>query len=106
MSNEYHYGKLDLHDAHHIAGGSNALLISLVVRKQRLARLHTRELPTRSDVTPEEMLKVIGIAQMMGGFPARWEAVHIHNVAAELHEQGLLPDPFVAVLERIPAPPA
>jgi len=42
----------------------------------------------------------------MGGFPARWEAVHIHNVAAELQEQGLLPDPFVAVLEQIPAPPA
>ena len=83
-----------------------ALLMSLVVRKQRLVRLHTRELLTRSDVTPEELLEVIGIAQVMGGFPARWEAVHIHNVAAELHEQGLLPDPFVAVLQRIPAPPA
>lgn len=83
-----------------------ALLMSLVVRKQRLVRLHTHELLTRSDVTPEEMLEVIGIAQVMGGFAARWEAVHIHNVAAELHEQGLLPEPFVAVLERIPAPPA
>ncbi|MDP3586027.1 MAG: carboxymuconolactone decarboxylase family protein [Thiobacillus sp.] len=83
-----------------------ALLMSLVVRKQRLVRLHTRELLTRSDVTPEELLEVIGIAQVMGGFPARWEAVHIHNVANELREQGLLPAPFVAMLERIPAPPA
>ncbi len=83
-----------------------ALLMSLVVRKQRLVRLHTRELLTRSDVTPEELLEVIGIAQVMGGFPARWEAVHIHDVANELREQGLLPAPFVAVLERIPAPPA
>jgi hypothetical protein len=82
-----------------------ALLMSLVVRKQRLVRLHTHELLTRSDVTPEELLEVIGIAQVMGGFPARWEAVHIHNVALELHEQGLLPASFVAVLERIPAPP-
>jgi len=82
-----------------------ALLMSLVVRKQRLVRLHSRELLTRSDVTPEELLEVIGIAQVMGGFPARWEAVHIHDVAAELREQGLLPDRFVAVLERIPAPP-
>jgi alkylhydroperoxidase/carboxymuconolactone decarboxylase family protein YurZ len=83
-----------------------ALLMSLVVRKQRLVRLHTHELLTRSDVTPEELLEVIGIAQVMGGFPARWEAVHIHNVATELREQDLLPEPFVAVLERIPAPPA
>lgn len=80
-----------------------ALLMSLVVRKQRLVRLHTRELLTKSDVTPAEMLEVIGIAQAMGGFPARWEAVHIHNVAFELHEQGLLPTPFVAVIEKIPA---
>jgi alkylhydroperoxidase/carboxymuconolactone decarboxylase family protein YurZ len=83
-----------------------ALLMSLVVRKQRLVRLHTRELLTRSDVTPEELLEVIGIAQVMGGFPARWEAVHIHNVANELREQGLLPAPFVAMLDRIPAPPS
>jgi len=82
-----------------------ALLMSLVVRKQRLVRLHTRELLTRSDVTPEEMLEVIGIAQVMGGFPARWEAVHIRNVAFELREQGLLPERFIAVLERIPSPP-
>jgi alkylhydroperoxidase/carboxymuconolactone decarboxylase family protein YurZ len=83
-----------------------ALLMSLVVRKQRLVRLHSRELLTKSDVTPEELLEVIGIAQVMGGFPARWEAVHIHDVAVELREQGLLPAAFVAVLERIPAPPS
>lgn len=83
-----------------------ALLMSLVVRKQRLVRLHTRELLTRSDVTPEELLEVIGIAQVMGGFPARWEVVHIRNVAVELREQGLLPERFVEVLDRIPAPPA
>lgn len=82
-----------------------ALLMSLIVRKQRLVRLHSRELLTRSDVTPEEMLEVIGIAQVMGGFPARWEAVHIHNVATDLHEQGLLPASFAAVLDLIPAPP-
>jgi alkylhydroperoxidase/carboxymuconolactone decarboxylase family protein YurZ len=82
-----------------------ALLMSLVVRKRRLVRLHAYELLTRSDVTPEEMLEVIGIAQVMGGFPARWEAVHIHNVARELREQGQLPEAFVAVLERIPAAP-
>jgi len=83
-----------------------ALLMSLVVRKQRLVRLHTRELLTRSDVTPEELLEVIGIAQVMGGFPARWEAVHIRNVAYELHERGLLPESFVVVLGRIPVDPA
>ena len=83
-----------------------ALLMSLVVRKQRLVRLHSRELLTRSDVTPEELLEVIGIAQVMGGFPARWEAVHIHNVAYELREQGRLPERFVTVLDRIPQPKA
>lgn len=81
-----------------------ALLMSLVVRKRRLVRLHTRELLTRSDVTPEELLEVIGIAQVMGGFPARWEAVHIRDVAHELRDQGLLPERFVAVLDRIPVP--
>lgn len=82
-----------------------ALLMSLVVRKQRLVRLHTHELLTKSEVTPEEILEVIGIAQVMGGFPARWEAVHIRDVASELRAQGQLPAAFVAVLERIPAPP-
>ncbi len=82
-----------------------ALLMSLVVRKQRLVRLHTYELLTKSEVTPEEILEVIGIAQVMGGFPARWEAVHIRDVAFELRECGLLPAAFVAVLDRIPAPP-
>lgn len=81
-----------------------ALLMSLVVRKQRLVRLHTHELLTKSDVTPEELLEIIGIAQVMGGFPACWEAVHIHNVANELREQNLLPAAFIAVLDRIPAP--
>jgi len=83
-----------------------ALLMSLVVRKRRLVRLHSRELLTKSDVTPEELLEVIGIAQVMGGFPARWEAVHIRDVAQELREQGLLPERFVAVLDRIPVPKA
>lgn len=81
-----------------------ALLMSLVVRKQRLVRLHTHELLTKSDVTPAEMLEVIGIAQVMGGFPARWEAVHIRNVALELRERGELPEAFVSVLDKIPVP--
>lgn len=80
-----------------------ALLMSLVVRKQRLVRLHTHELLTKSDVTPAEILEVIGIAQVMGGFPARWEAIHIRNVAFELRERGVLPEAFSAVLDRIPA---
>lgn len=83
-----------------------ALLMSLVVRKQRLVRLHTRELLTKSDVSPAEMLEVVGIAQVMGGFPSRWEAVHIRNVAVELHELGLLPAAFADVLDKIPAAPA
>ncbi len=82
-----------------------ALLMGLVVRKQRLVRLHTHELLTKSNVTPEEILEVIGIAQVMGGFPSRWEAVHIRDVARELHTQGQLPAAFVAVLNLIPAPP-
>jgi alkylhydroperoxidase/carboxymuconolactone decarboxylase family protein YurZ len=81
-----------------------ALLMSVVVRKQRLVRLHTHELLTKSNVTPAEMLEVIGIAQVMGGFPARWEAVHIRNVALELHERGELPESFVSVLDKIPMP--
>ncbi len=81
-----------------------ALLMSLVVRKQRLVRLHTHELLTKSEVTPEEILEIIGIAQVMGGFPARWEAVHIRDVVFELREQGLLAASFVTVLESIPAP--
>ncbi|MGB5338974.1 MAG: carboxymuconolactone decarboxylase family protein [Gammaproteobacteria bacterium] len=83
-----------------------ALLMSLVVRKQRLVRLHTHELLTRSDVTPAEILEVIGIAQVMGGFPARWEAIHIRNVAFELRKAGRLPESFLGVLEMIPAPNA
>ncbi len=83
-----------------------ALLMSLVVRKQRLVRLHTHELLTKSDVAPAEMLEVIGIAQVMGGFPARWEAVHIRNVALELRERGELPESFVSVLDNIPVPGA
>jgi alkylhydroperoxidase/carboxymuconolactone decarboxylase family protein YurZ len=82
-----------------------ALLMSLVVRKQRLVRLHTHELLTKSDVSPGEILEIIGIAQVMGGFPARWEAVHIRDVAFELHQQGLLSAPFAAVLDSIPTPP-
>jgi len=82
-----------------------ALLMSLVVRKRRLVRLHTHELLTRSDVTPEEILEIVGVAQVMGGFPARWEAVHILDVALELRERGQLPAAFVAVLDSMPAPP-
>lgn len=82
-----------------------ALLMSLVVRKRRLVRLHTHELLTKSEVTPEEILEIIGIAQVMGGFPARWEAVHIRDEAFKLQERGLLPAPFVAVLDLIPTLP-
>jgi hypothetical protein len=81
-----------------------ALLMSLVVRKRRLVRLHTQELLTKSNVKPSEILEIIGIAQVMGGFPARWEAVHIRNVAVELREAGQLPELFVKVLDKIPAP--
>lgn len=83
-----------------------ALLMSLVVRKRRLVRLHTHELLTKSDVTPEEILEIIGVAQVMGGFPARWEAVHVRDVAFELSERGLLPAAFVAVVDKIPISPA
>lgn len=83
-----------------------ALLMSLVVRKRRLVRLHTHELLTKSDASPEEILEIVGIAQVMGGFPARWEAVHIRDVAYELRESGQLPPSFVAVLDRIPSAPA
>lgn len=83
-----------------------ALLMSLVVRKQRLVRLHARELLTKSDVTPAEMLEIIGIAQVMGGFPSRWEAVHIYDVAIELHASSLLSAPFCDALGRIPVAPA
>ncbi|MBK6744084.1 MAG: carboxymuconolactone decarboxylase family protein [Hydrogenophilales bacterium] len=79
-----------------------ALLMSMVVRKRRLVRLHTQELLTKSRVTPQEILEIIGIAQVMGGFPARWEAVHIYDVALELQSRGVLPPDFVAVLESIP----
>lgn len=81
-----------------------ALLMSMVVRKRRLVRLHTYELLTKSNVMPEEILEIIGIAQVMGGFPARWEAVHIRDVAFELRERGELPPDFAAVLDYIPAP--
>ena len=81
-----------------------ALLMSLVVRKQRLVRLHTHELLTKSDVSPEEILEIIGIAQVMGGFPARWEAVHIYDVVRELRGSGEVPAPFVDVLNRVPSP--
>jgi alkylhydroperoxidase/carboxymuconolactone decarboxylase family protein YurZ len=81
-----------------------ALLMSMVVRKRRLVRLHTQELLTKSDVIPEEILEIIGIAQVMGGFPARWEAVHIRDVAFELQGRGELPEAFARVLERIPSP--
>ena len=59
---------------------------------------------TSGSDTPEEILEIIGMAQVMGGCPARWEAVHIRDVAFELREQGLLAASFVTVLESIPAP--
>ena len=83
-----------------------ALLMSLVVRKRRLVRLHTTELLTRTDVNPAEILEIVGIAQIMGGFPSRWEAVHIFDVAAELKATGRLSAPFSDMLDMIPAPVA
>ncbi|MDD5241937.1 MAG: hypothetical protein PHG47_09520 [Sulfuricella sp.] len=79
-----------------------ALLMSMVVRKRRLVRFHSFELLTRSDVMPEEVLEVIGIAQAMGGFPARWEAVHILDVMHGLKDAGTLPSRFSDVLGSIP----
>ncbi len=38
----------------------------------------------------------------MGGFPACWEAVHIRDEVLQLHEGGLLPVAFIAVLDLIP----
>ncbi len=83
-----------------------ALLMSLVVRKRRLVRLHTLELLTRTNVSPAEILEIIGIAQIMGGFPSRWEAVHILDVAMELKDGGQLPDTFNDLLALIPTPAA
>lgn len=79
-----------------------ALLMGMVVRKRRLVRHHAYELLTKSGVTPEELLEIIGIAQVMGGFPARWEAVHVYDIACELRERGALPGRFVSVLDSIP----
>jgi AhpD family alkylhydroperoxidase len=81
-----------------------ALLMSMVIRKRRLVRFHTIEVLTKSNVTPEEVLEVIGIAQVMGGFPARWESVHILNVMREMQAAGTLAQPFVDVLDSIPQP--
>lgn len=81
-----------------------AMLMSMVVRKRRLVRFHAHEMLTKSNVTPEELLEVIGIAQVMGGFPARWEAVHILNVMRELQADGALPARFEDVLLAIPQP--
>lgn len=46
----------------------NVLLMRLVVRKQRLLCLLT--LLIKNEVAPEEILEIIGIAQVMGGIPA------------------------------------
>lgn len=81
-----------------------ALLMSMVVRKRRLVRFHASEMLLKSNVTPEELLEVIGIAQVMGGFPARWEAVHIFNIMEELLSKNQLPLQFKEVLEAIPHP--
>lgn len=51
------------------------------------------------------LAEAIGVAWINGGFPVRGEAAPIRNVAFGLHEQGLLRERFVAVLERILAPP-
>ena len=40
MSNEYPYGKPDLHDAHHIAGGANWLLMALQEQSEAGAAVH------------------------------------------------------------------
>lgn len=80
-----------------------ALLMSLVVRKQRLVRFHAKKLLTKTNVTPAEILEVAGIAQVMGGFIARWEIVHFFDVAQELLEkEKRLPASFVEVIELIP----
>ncbi len=79
-----------------------ALLMGLVVRKRRIVRFHTYELLTRTPVKPSQVLEVVGIAQAMGGFPARWEAVHVYDVARELRIEGKLPDVWVAVLDAMP----
>jgi alkylhydroperoxidase/carboxymuconolactone decarboxylase family protein YurZ len=83
-----------------------ALLMSLVVRKRRLVRFHTAELLRKSSVKPEEILEIVGIAQAMGGFPARWEAVHILDVILDLALVGALPPEFVALTKLFPAPKA
>lgn len=81
-----------------------ALLMSMVVRKRRLVRFHAKEMLARSSVSPEELLEVIGIAQVMGGFPARWESVHILNVMRELLAANELPPAFRDVIDAIPVP--
>ncbi len=81
-----------------------ALLMSMVVRKRRLLRLHAHELFTKTDVTPEEILEIAGIAQAMGGFPSRWEVVHVYDVAREIHAEGKLSEAWVNLLGLIPEP--
>lgn len=79
-----------------------ALLMGLVVRKQRIVRFHAHELLTRTSVEPSQVLEIVGIAQAMGGFPARWESVHLYDVARDLYQEGQLSDAWKRVLEAIP----
>ena len=37
---------------------------------------------------PSELLEIIGIVLIIAGFPVRWEAVHMRNVAFELRVHG------------------
>lgn len=81
-----------------------ALLMSMVVRKRRLLRFHAKELFTKTDVIPEEILEVSGIAQAMGGFPSRWEIVHVYDVAREISTTDELNDSWNSLLGLIPKP--
>ena len=81
-----------------------ALLMSMVVRKRRLLRFHAQELFTKTDVAPEEILEVAGIAQAMGGFPSRWEIVHVYDVAREIAGTNGISGSWTTLLELIPKP--
>jgi alkylhydroperoxidase/carboxymuconolactone decarboxylase family protein YurZ len=81
-----------------------ALLMSMVVRKRRLLRYHTEELLLKTDVIPEEILEVAGIAQVMGGFPARWEIIHVYDVVREIVLTGKLGQAWQDLLNLISEP--
>jgi AhpD family alkylhydroperoxidase len=79
-----------------------ALLMGLVVRKRRLVHFHAYELLTKTDVTPAEVLEIAGVAQVMGGFPARWEMKHFFDTLLKLRRENKLPDIWESVFETIP----